>query len=413
VPAGYGVTTDIKLILRWTFLGQMNNPPPIPTSDDVQRIINIADPVIRNLQITQCYHELSAVLAWRTRMVANWCTFATWASKQAGQTIRKEDLRRLLESRLKSSLSTQQAAESFAVTASLQGQNQFESPGQVALRAVNFTTAIERASQAISRGNKKVFEEIGGEFARFYATCLLDPTPDDQKIARFCGELRPGLAPEGQSSLRQAFTHYYQALFAKDVKTRAELILLANIEIGFHEQTRLQPEIAESLDVGLITFLQFARPLIAGIFPMSGWFALAHLYVRRLLGRPTALDLAIQALLATARSHLRQTITEIMMTISLPSGVQLRLSKDLANGFPDSLKDITNSELRELLQTHDPTPNSSTGSGVLDWADLPDRLHFIIDLFRCYQENQSLFSAPFMPEQVQALRAGKIPTGRL
>ncbi|MFO7624781.1 MAG: hypothetical protein R6V73_10555, partial [Anaerolineales bacterium] len=85
-----------------------------------------------------------------------------WASKQAGQTIRKEDLRRLLESRLKSSLSTQQAAESFAVTASLQGQNQFESPGQVALRAVNFTTAIERASQAISRGNKKVFEEIGG-----------------------------------------------------------------------------------------------------------------------------------------------------------------------------------------------------------------------------------------------------------
>jgi hypothetical protein len=97
------------------------------------------------------------------------------------------------------------------------------------------------------------------------------------------------------------------------------------------------------------------------------------------------------------------------MTVSSPSG---RLSKDLANGFPDSLKDITNSELRELLQTHDPTPNSSTGSGVLDWADLPDRLHFIIDLFRCYQENQDLFIPPFQPEQVRALRAGKIPPGK-
>ena len=391
----------------------MHTHPPIPTIDDVQQIINFAEPIIRNLQITQCYHELSAALTWRTGMVANWCTFATWASKQAGQTIRNEDLARLVESRLKSSPSTQQAAESFAATASLQGQNQFEDAGHLALRAGNFTTAIDRASDAISRGNTKVFEEIGGEFARFYATCLLDPTPDDEKIARFCEELRPGEPPEGQSYLSQAFTHYYQALFEKDVKTRAELILLANIEIGFHEQTRLQPEIAESLNAGLINFLQFTRPMFASIFPMSGWFALAHLYLRRLIGRPTALDLAIHTLLAAARSHLRQTITEIMMTISLPSGVILRLGKDLADGFPDSLKEITNPELRHLLQKHDPTPNSPIDSGVLDWADLPDRLHFIIDLFRCYQENQSLFLQPFIPEQVQAFRDGRLPTGRL
>jgi hypothetical protein len=391
----------------------MPTSPPNPTIEEVQRIVYIEDPVIRNLQITQCYHELSAVLARRTGMAANWCTFATWASKQAGQTIRKEDLRRLLESRLKSSPSTQQAAESFAVTTGLPEQNQFESQGQLALRAVNFRSAIDRASDAISRGNKKVFEEIGGEFARFYASCLPDLTPDHENLARFCEELRPGEPPEGQGYLRQAFTHYYQALFEKDVKTRAELILLANIEIGFHEQTRLQPEIAESLDVGLVTFLQFSRPLFASIFPMSGWFALAHLYVRRLLGRPTAIDLALQTFLAAVRAHLHQIITEIMMTISLPSGEQLRLGKDLAVGFPDSLKEITNLELRELLNKHDPTPDSSMDSGVLDWADLPDRLHFIIDLFRCYQENQNLFGPPFVPEQVAALRDGRLPTGRL
>jgi hypothetical protein len=102
-----------------------------------------------------------------------------------------------------------------------------------------------------------------------------------------------------------------------------------------------------------------------------------------------------------------------MMTISLPSGVRLRLNKDLADGFPDSLKQITNMELRHLLEKHDPTPHSPIDSGVLDWANLPNRLHFIIDLFRCYQENQNLFVPPFMPEQVEALKDGRFPTGIL
>lgn len=68
----------------------------IPTIADVEAIAAIVDPVIRNLRITQCYHELSAVHAGRCSPGANWCTFATWASRQAGQTIRKEDLVRTI-----------------------------------------------------------------------------------------------------------------------------------------------------------------------------------------------------------------------------------------------------------------------------------------------------------------------------
>jgi hypothetical protein len=33
-------------------------------------------------------------------LAANWCTFATWASKQAGRTIRREDLERAIEDEL-------------------------------------------------------------------------------------------------------------------------------------------------------------------------------------------------------------------------------------------------------------------------------------------------------------------------
>src|SRR5690348_1643771 len=90
---------------------------PLPSVADVARISTLTDPVLRNLQITQCYHELSAVMAARLGLWANWCTFATWASKQAGQTIRKEDLRRTLESALGDSSLVTAAVERVAIAA--------------------------------------------------------------------------------------------------------------------------------------------------------------------------------------------------------------------------------------------------------------------------------------------------------
>src|SRR5512134_2316886 len=66
----------------------------IPTVEDVVRIAGISDPVIRNLNITQGYYELSQAMSKYTDGNPNWCTFAVWASKQAGQSIRKEDLSR-------------------------------------------------------------------------------------------------------------------------------------------------------------------------------------------------------------------------------------------------------------------------------------------------------------------------------
>ena len=55
-------------------------------------------------------------------------------------------------------------------------------------------------------------------------------------------------------------------------------------------------------------------------------------------------------------------------------------------------------ELRELLARIDPTPDSAHDSGVTDWADLDDRVHFIADMFRCFQESQFLFDPPFSRE---------------
>src|SRR5688572_18232435 len=68
-----------------------------PVAAESQRILALSDLTLRNLFITQGYHELSGALSRMLGSSANWCTFATWASKQAGQTIRREDLERFLE----------------------------------------------------------------------------------------------------------------------------------------------------------------------------------------------------------------------------------------------------------------------------------------------------------------------------
>ena len=391
----------------------MTAAPALPTVEEVRRIQAIQDPVLRNLHITRCYHQLSAVLAVRSGPLANWCTFATWASKQAGQTIRKEDLARTLERLLAQSPTAAQASQQVAAAAGAQAGTQAVPSFDPAAGGANLTSALERASDAVARGNKKVFEEIGYEFARFYSTCFPGGQPDPQRIARFCEELRPGDPPDGQGYLRRAFTHYGQALLETDAKARAEWMLLANIEIGFHEQTRLQPEIAESLDAGLASFLDFARPLFFTLFPRNGWLHLAHLYFRRLIGRPTPLDLALRDWIAEVRLQLRRAITESMMTLALPSGVVLRLGRDLTDEFPAPLRQLANPELIRFLQRHDLTGDSTRGSGADDWANLPDRLHFILDLFRCYADRADLFDPPFSQEQVRAMSEGRVPEGRL
>ena len=110
----------------------------------------------------------------------------------------------------------------------------------------------------------------GASSPAFNATFLDDPAYDAEKIAKFCEELRPGEPPDGQRYLRQAFEHYYRALFDVVEKSRIELLLLANLEIGYHEQTRLQPEINEALAAPVVPPETFARNLLKGAAPGMG-----------------------------------------------------------------------------------------------------------------------------------------------
>ncbi len=360
-------------------------PAPIPSLDEIQAIANLQDPARRNLRITLCYHQLALPLAQRTGNSANWCAFACWASRQAGETIRKQDLQLLVEQRLKQAPAIRQTAANLALDASQLDR---------LLLGMGYATALERASQAVGRGNLKVFAEIGKEFARFYRQCLNDPAPDAEHIAGFCEGLTPGDPPDGQAYLRRAFTHYYRALFEPDAELCAQWVLLANLEVGFHEQTRLQPEIAESLEAGFDNAARLSGRGLRVLLPSLGWRRISSFFLRRFLGRPSLSDQALSAMGETARKLARRELTEHMMRLNLP-GETLELGKDLRGSYPPALQTIHLPELEDLLRKLDPTPGSPRASGAFDWADLSERLHFILELFRGYQEDRRLLEPPF------------------
>jgi hypothetical protein len=392
------------------------NPTPAalyPSVFDVERIAALTDPVLRNLLITQTYHELALAVAARTGPCANWCTFAVWASKQAGQTIRREDFPRLLQSILDSTFSAQAAPELTVAAQTLGSDCPPDEVQETVADLLNPLGAFLRASDAVARGNRKVFAEIGREFARFL-TALgdIEPVPL-ATLDSFLAGLRPGDPPDGQRLLRQAFTRMARAIEETDPKTKVELLLCANAEIGLHEQTRLQPEIAEAMNAGLLSPREFRGRLIDVLFPRRRWSARWRLFWHRLLGRPHPFDLIVERLFEEARRRARLAVTEAMMTLGGPGGLRLRLGDDVPAPFPASLKQIMLPDLRALLAQYDPTPDSPRDSGALDWASLPDRLHFILDLFRTYEESTDWFEPPFTAEQTEALKAGHVPDGPL
>jgi hypothetical protein len=328
-----------------------------PAVEEVGRIAGLPDPVLRNLQITECYSRLASAVA-DGRPGANWCTFATWASRQAGRTIRGEDLLDALRRELGRDAELLHPIASLWRASLRRGLFHRESPFGRAVWGLHTPfDAFELASDAVARGNRKVFADIGLQFARYltldyetFMTGLDDP------------------------ELRRAFSHLEQGRASGD----PALVVLANLEIGLHEQTRLQPEIREALDAASAP----AGPLL-----------------KRVLGWPLQRQLTRLS---------REAITECVMVLSLP-GADLQLGRNLDRAMPPA----ANPELEALLARYEPVPPAPDDCGARDWSDLQQRMHYIAHLFRAFHEDAALAGPPFTPAQVERLRAGELPGGEL
>jgi hypothetical protein len=324
-------------------------------ASEIKGIVDTKDDTSRNLQITQKYADLSQEMKGMLGKDAgaNWSTWATWASKQAGQTIRQEDMGTV------GKVGKQAADMLPEFTKWLPGTGE----------AKRGAALYDHSSDQIAKGNRKVFQEIAPHFARFAETFKGDKAPNAEKLRRFQEGFKPGsVAAGGQDLLKSAFTNYHQAMFESDTDKKKEQVFLANGQIGLHEQTRLQPEIASALPKGT-----------------------------------------------------RGLATDWMMGLELPnkSGKleSVPLGEDLPkfNGrnAPIELQSLQNPEADKMVKTWDKSPHNLEGSGADNWANIPDRMNFILDLFRSRHDDANLFQEPFSPSQKGKLMAGQIPNGPL
>jgi hypothetical protein len=343
--------------------------PDFPAPGECQRIGTIKDLIIRNLNVTQGYSEIARAFASRVPGRVNWSGFATWASKQAGNSIRSEDMLRL-------------ALRDFGGPAGLPAGK------LVGFDAVSDALAklgpFRRASDSVSAGNVKVFVEIGAELSRF----LIRFADGPEGLDEFCEGLKPGPPPDGQDLLKLAFRQYHRAWFSFDPQQRDESLLFGNLLVGVHEQTRLQPEIEGAMNAASVDPDELCACLPA---PPTMFRPLLRTFCGKLAG------------------HVRKVVTNCMMTITLPGPETLRLGHDLRAKFPENLRSLRDPELRAFAAKVDPTPDSLRGSGARDWADFAQRMHFIADLFRAYHASPLLLSPPYDADRERMLKAGVRP----
>ncbi|WP_416970256.1 hypothetical protein [Streptomyces sp. 4F14] len=334
---------------------------------EIEDIPAIEDPILRNLRITQAYHDLAiAMTEILGRENVSWCAFGTWASRTAGLSIRGES--------------------APAIIKTVIAFSQRVPPRFRRFRGDAFTEAVQQVSRNVAWGNLLVFQDLGPLFARLINDVGQATTDCDQAVERCIASLKTGPVEQGgQDLLIAAVRNYGKAMIAHSADERAEHVLLANLYIGLHEQIRLQEPITQALT----------------------WPTDAQLPLRKQLQRSW-----------------ETMVTQQLMDVMLPASdftitrrlISQRLGADIGKvsnytQFPKVLTRLENIELKALLYDIDRTPNTLLGSAANNWALLGDRMNFVADFFRAWQQEERLFQAPFTAEQTALIRMGKFPDG--
>ncbi len=168
-----------------------------------------------------------------------------------------------------------------------------------------------------------------------------------------------------------------------------------------HEQQRLQPKIDDALSAAVTdTIKKVILEDVVHHVPTGE--------ARRLLDGAT--DEVCQAMDKAWDTALTETIMQLATkteTFDLRENVP-----PLPGGmFPPELKILTGTDAAGTLEAWDRTGGTGAPSGAHDWADLHDRMNFIVNLFRSRQREAALFEQPFTDDQMAALDRGEKPEG--
>jgi hypothetical protein len=134
------------------------------TAADIDAVYRVVDDARRNFLITDAYHRLSTDMKRLIGPHGSWCTFSTWSSRTIGYFIRGD-----IDPVTEHWLAGLPAWIRFVVRRPVLHLNRLISRSR------------HRAGpRLLARGNREIFLEIAGEFARFIDEFATAPTRDDR-----------------------------------------------------------------------------------------------------------------------------------------------------------------------------------------------------------------------------------------
>jgi hypothetical protein len=372
----------------------------------VRDVLAIEDRVLRNYWVTQSYADLSTALATRLDPVAaNWCTFATWASKTVGENLRGEGLPEWLRDRVTLDDGMMGAIHATGGPhrgARLAGLVHDLTPDHV---VEVIADRFGATAKALSDGNSLVYEEVAPAAASFlHETAPGSDTTPAERRARVLDVCADAPVFEGVNRLAAGFSAWCDAIEAPDPRARNQMILTGSLQIGVHEQSRLQHAIESGVDLGVDDLIgSLARRMLSG----AGWL------------RPVVWGIEVTVRpVAECIGHVWDDVmTDLVGAADTPDG-RLKLGVDIpalpGEPFvPVDLAAPVRPELGHLLDRFDRSDGTGRGSRAADWVVLDDRMNWILNLFRSRQHDPRLHDAPFPDAIVREIQAGTIPGERV
>ncbi|HLW67149.1 MAG TPA: hypothetical protein VKS79_17685 [Gemmataceae bacterium] len=332
---------------------------------------------LSNLKVTRAHYLLSEALREVTGLEAgaNFHTWAVWGSRKAGLTIREEGLDRamrevsiisfctgLLTGFLVGTILSLWLPWWIVITLSAFGGICGAATGRHWLKI-----GRRRAAELMLVGNHIVLEDIGGQTARFVTWFYEVEEHTDESFAEFLKGFRPGPTENGgQDLLRRAFQQYYRAALTENLDEKRQAGYFANCLAILHEHIRLQPYITGSLP----------------------WIV-------------------------------RRCVTYRLMRFDV-GPLRLAVGDDVpcldGLDYAECLQTLTDPELKEFLfgpNGLDRGGNKLEGTKTNDWTRLPQRMKYIVNLFRALHLHPDVVSLPYSQQQMEMVSAGRIPPGPL
>jgi hypothetical protein len=234
--------------------------------DRVEMIASMTDAPMRNLYITQAYHELALQMGDIVGCEdACWATFGCWASKTAGTFIRSQELPRFVERTKK----RRPELEWHRNESGDETEELVTGLSDMVLHPLRTWTAVlvrisTHTALYVGEGNRVVFAELAASFADFIdvfrdgdlgdhrLVALLakyrdGPTEPDTFDVDHSSELITSEQHGGQGWLKDMLRTLHRAALSDDPDQKAQLMLLASAYGGLQRAYRRRDDRARRL----------------------------------------------------------------------------------------------------------------------------------------------------------------------